>query len=158
MTGAAEDGAGSVSLDGLYRAFSTLCGHAAPLWTSEEFGRWVRTAVTDWRRLDAAEQQVLVYAAYDAAYKQAFAPGPEQERQETVLSDQAPQLARADGQGLTWTPGDVLVSFRRADGWYASVTGVGNDGWTYESDDFGPYPTRDDAERAAREHYAAREQ
>ena len=70
-------------------------------------------------------------------------------RRETVLSEQRPAQ---EGAGA-YTVGDLLVSEQTEGGYVAVLTGVGPEGLWYESDDFGPFPTREQAEQAARDAY-----
>lgn len=44
---------------------------------------------------------------------------------------------------------------RHEDGWYYVLDGVGRDGNYFETDDIGPFDTRDEAVQAARDHFNA---
>lgn len=79
---------------------------------------------------------------------------PEAQQRDTLLTDAAPSVVNAGTTGWATMDGAWLSSFRREDSWYAVLSGV-DQGHGWESDDYGPYPTREAAEQAARADWDA---
>jgi hypothetical protein len=72
----------------------------------------------------------------------------------TLLSEQAPRANESAAQ--RWgssTDGTEMFVEKRSDGWYGCMRGIYK-GNAFESDDDGPYPSREAAEEAQRDYYA----
>jgi hypothetical protein len=72
----------------------------------------------------------------------------------TLLSEQAPRPNESGAQRWgTSTDGTEMIVWKKSDGWYGCMRGI-HKGLGFESDDDGPYPTREAAEEAQRDYYA----
>lgn len=72
----------------------------------------------------------------------------------TLLSEQAPRANESAAQ--RWgssTDGTEMVVWKKSDGWYGCMRGIYK-GNGFESEDDGPYPTREAAEATQRDYYA----
>lgn len=72
----------------------------------------------------------------------------------TLLSEQAPRPNQSAAQ--RWgssTDGTEMVVWKKSDGWYGCLRGI-HQGSAFESEDDGPYPSRDVAEMTMRAYYA----
>lgn len=71
----------------------------------------------------------------------------------TVISERTPHVFGDNHRNAGYQEGDEIASWQDKKGWYSCVQGIGPGGNWYESDDFGPFETRQEAEAAAREYY-----
>ena len=72
----------------------------------------------------------------------------------TVLSEQAPRWnTKSMASWGSSTDGTEMVVWKKDDGWYGCLQGV-YQGNGFESEDDGPYPSREEAEEAMRDYYA----
>jgi len=76
----------------------------------------------------------------------------------TQLSEQAPRWnTKAMASWGSSTDGTEMVVWKKDDGWYGCLQGV-HEGNGFESEDDGPYPSREEAEAAMRDYYAEGEE
>jgi hypothetical protein len=71
----------------------------------------------------------------------------------TVLSEQKPQGFAGPASWSQGTSGTEMVIWQDDDGWYGCLQGQYKGSWS-ESEDEGPFETREEAEQAMREYYA----
>lgn len=57
--------------------------------------------------------------------------------------------------GMAYSEGSEIVIWKDDEGWMSCISGVSADGNAYESDDFGPFDTKEEAEAFAREYVEA---
>jgi hypothetical protein len=74
--------------------------------------------------------------------------------QVVVLSEQKPQGWAGPASWGHGTEGTEMLTWQGKDGWYGCLQGQGQGGNWFESEDDGPYDTREEAEKAMRVYYA----
>jgi len=89
-------------------------------------------------------------AGYDERNEgEADMPTMPEQRSRLVEGLEPSQTQMAGTLGHAFTAGTKLVSWRDEGGYVAVLAGVGPEGHGFESDDFGPCPTREEAEGLA---------
>lgn len=74
-----------------------------------------------------------------------------------TISETTPHTFGDNHRNAGWQAGDQVVTWQDGGGFYACLQGIEAQGgnW-YETDDLGPFPTREAAEEAALDYYETR--